>query len=96
MSQRIEAIFQNGTFRPQVPVSLAEGQRVSLSVESRPAASHPAGASGLGDLQDLLDTEFMESCRAHAEPPPLEEVRQILSAVPGSLADWNSQERDER
>jgi predicted DNA-binding antitoxin AbrB/MazE fold protein len=68
MDQRIDAIFENGVFRPEVPVNLANGERVSLSVESRKAAYAPS----------------------------LDEVRELLSAFTGSLADRISEERDER
>jgi predicted DNA-binding antitoxin AbrB/MazE fold protein len=76
MNQRIDAVFENGVFRPDTPVNIADGQRVSLNVESQP---------------------FMDSCRqktGHA--PSLEEVRRVLSAFKGSLADRIGQERDER
>jgi predicted DNA-binding antitoxin AbrB/MazE fold protein len=91
MSQRIEAIFENGVFRPETPVNIANGQRVSLNVE-------PASVTDdLGDVADMLDTEFIESCRQRAGcAPSLEDVRKLLSAFKGSLADRISEERDER
>ena len=92
MSERIEAVFENGIFRPQVPVTIAEGQRVSLNVEAQPAIG-----DDLSDVQDLLDLEFMESCRKQARrAPPLDDVRRMLSGFDGSLADRISEERDER
>jgi predicted DNA-binding antitoxin AbrB/MazE fold protein len=92
MNQRVDAIFENGVFRPQTPVNIADGERVSLSVESKLNT-----ASELGDVADLLDTEFLESCRQHVgHAPSLEEVRKVLSAFDGSLADRISEERDER
>ena len=91
MSQRIDAIFENGVFRPEVPVNIANGERVSLNVEAK---SIPT--DDLGDA-DLLDAEFMESCRRRTgHAPSLEEVRKVLSAFTGSLADRISEERDER
>jgi predicted DNA-binding antitoxin AbrB/MazE fold protein len=33
MSERIDAIFENGVFRPEVPVNIPNGERVSLDVE---------------------------------------------------------------
>ncbi len=33
MSGRIDAIFENGVFRPEVPVNIANGERVSLDIE---------------------------------------------------------------
>jgi predicted DNA-binding antitoxin AbrB/MazE fold protein len=92
MSQRIDAIFEHGVFRPEVPVNIADGQRVSLAIEL-PVES----ADELADVRDLLDIEFMASCRQNGHPAPsLQEVRSILSPVQISLADLISQERDER
>jgi len=92
MNQRIDAIFENGVFRPEEPVNIANGERVSLNVESK---TEPV--DDLSDVADLLDFEFMESCRRKAgRAPSLEEVRKALSVVQGSLADRISEERDER
>jgi len=91
MIQRIDAIYENGVFRPQTPVNIGEGQRVSLNVETQSARS-----DDLSDIVDLLDIEFMQSCRPLSPVPSLEEVRQRLSAFEGSLADRISEERDER
>jgi len=92
MSQRIDAIFQNGVFRPESPVNIADGERVLLNVELKD--NH---ADDLSDVGDLLDTEFMESCRQRAgHAPSLEEVQNVLSAYKGSLADRICEERDER
>jgi predicted DNA-binding antitoxin AbrB/MazE fold protein len=33
MSERIDAIFENGVFRPEVPVNIPNGERVLLDVE---------------------------------------------------------------
>jgi len=92
MSQRIDAIFENGVFRPEVPVNITNGQRVSLDVETKAAP-----ADDLSDLADLLDVEFMDSCRQNAHSAPsLEEVQTVLSAFAGSLSDRISEERNER
>jgi len=92
MSQRIDAIFENGVFRPEVPVNIANGERVSLHVESQDMPT-----DDLSDVGDLLDAEFIESCRRHAgHAPSLEEVRKVLSVFQGSLADRICEERDER
>ena len=92
MNHRVDAIFENGVFRPVAPVNIPEGERVSLNVESEVES-----VSELSDVQDLLDTEYIETCRQHAgNAPSLEEVRTILSAFQGSLADRISEERDER
>lgn len=92
MNHRIDAIFENGTFRPEVPVNIPNGQRVSLSVEPKCARQ-----DDLNDVDDLLDTEFMESCRRQTTATPsLEDVRKALSAFRGSLANRMVEERDER
>jgi len=92
MIQRIEAIFENGVFRPEVPVNIANGERVSLDVETTFSPTNE-----LNDVGDLLDVEFMDSCRRNAGyMPSLEEVRKLLSVFEGSLSDRISEERDER
>ena len=92
MSERIDAIFENGVFRPMTPVSIANGKRVSISVEPEQGE-----ADDLGDVEDLLDADFMDSCRGRAgSAASLEESQKILSAFRGSLAERISQERDER
>jgi predicted DNA-binding antitoxin AbrB/MazE fold protein len=92
MNERIDAIFENGVFRPEVPVNITNGERVSLDVQRRKASTND-----LGDVLDLLDMELVASCRQNAEPiPSLEEVQSVLSAFEGSLADRICQERDER
>lgn len=92
MIQRIDAIFENGVFRPEEPVNISEGQRVSLNVESRSEALHD-----LSDVKDLLDAEYVASCCQGADGvPSLEEARRILSVFKGSLADRICEEREER
>jgi predicted DNA-binding antitoxin AbrB/MazE fold protein len=92
MNQRMDAIFENGVFRPAIPVDIPDGEHVSLNVET-----HHDPANDLSDVKDLLDVEFMESCRQHAgRALSLEEVQRTLSAFTGSLADRISKERDER
>ena len=92
MTLRIDAIFENGIFRPEVPVNIANGERVSLDIESKSGS-----ADDLHDVRDLLDTEFMDSCRQkRGTAPSLEEVRKLLSAFEGSLAHRIADERDER
>jgi len=92
MNQRIDAIFENGVFRPVVPVNLASGEHVSLNIESQTALS-----GGFENIKDLLDVEFIASCRQGAnEVPSLEEVHNLLSNVDGSLANRIVHEREER
>jgi hypothetical protein len=71
---------------------IADEELGSPSVESQGAPTDE-----LSDVEDLLDAEFMESCRRRTtDGPTLEEVNQVLSAFTGSLAECISEERDER
>ena len=67
----------------KTPVNFVNGQCVSLSIES------DAGASDdLGDVQDLLDSDFIELCRhRRCAAPSLEQVQTVLSVFHGSLAE---------
>jgi len=70
----LKAVYENGVLRPLEPVALQERQVVTLTI------------SGLGD--DLLDAEFLENCRAEADPRvSLKAVRDSLAKIPGSLTD---------
>ena len=92
MSERIDAVFENGVFRPEVPVNITNGQRVSLDVKTKSAPT-----DDLGDVADLLDVEFIESCRRNAQSAPsLDDIRKMLSTFDGSLSDRIAEERDER
>jgi predicted DNA-binding antitoxin AbrB/MazE fold protein len=94
MNQRIDAIFENGVFRPELPVNIPDGERVSLQVESRYVVD-----DDLRDVEHLLDIEYIEDCRRRVRPaggPSLAGVRAILSKYQGSLADDISAERDDR
>ena len=86
MTNPMEAIYENGVFRPLAPVSCHERERVLLTVES------------LGDAEEnLLDHEFLAYCETQADDSvPLEAVRLALSKIPGSLTDDIRAERDGR
>ena len=92
MSQHVDAIYENGVFRPQGPVQIANGERVSLTINP----SHPA-ADDLADIADLLATDFVEACRRRAgNPRSLDEVSRTLSVFTGSLSDRICEEREEQ
>lgn len=91
MSQTIDAIYENGVFRPEEPVNVANGERVSLIIASKSASAD------LTDVADLLDAEYMETCcRESGDAPSLEETRKTLNVFRGSLSDLICEERDER
>jgi len=59
MSQRIDAIFENGVFRPDVPVNIANGQRASAGPEARVQCHRGRGSNaGAASLKSnvTLDT----------------------------------------
>jgi predicted DNA-binding antitoxin AbrB/MazE fold protein len=51
MSDRVEAIYEGGVFRPTEPVALQEGSRVRLQFEQAPPQPD---AKPLGDLLDMI------------------------------------------
>jgi len=92
MSQHIDAIFINGVFRPVQPVSIADGERVSLTVDTK-----LNGNDDLSDVFDLLDIDYADACRKKSgKAPSLDEVRAKLATYSGSLSDLIREERDER
>jgi predicted DNA-binding antitoxin AbrB/MazE fold protein len=85
MARSVQAVYENGAFRPLEPVSCQEQERVLLTVESVKAAE-----------EDLLDQEFLAYCETQADDTvPLEAVRLALAKIPGSLTDDIRAERDE-
>ena len=79
----LKAVYENGVLRPLEPVPLREQQEVTLIISE-------AG-------EQLLDAEFLETCRADADPSvSLQAVRDALAKIPGTLTDDIRAERDER
>jgi predicted DNA-binding antitoxin AbrB/MazE fold protein len=86
MSKQIEAIYENGVLRPLEPLSLDEHQRVTITITEES-----------GEEEDLFDPGFTQWCAEQSrDAPSLEEVRQALSKIQGSMADVVIAERDER
>lgn len=86
MAKRIRVIYENGVFRPLEPVDVAEHQQgtVTLVDTAKPGV-------------DWLDTDYMASSGyEEGEVPTLDEVRQALAKIPGSLTEDFRAERDER
>lgn len=83
MAKQIEAIYENGVLRPLEPVDLEEYQRYSIDIK-RVEGNEPE-----------LDEEFIASCAPeNGREVNIEEVRQALSSIPGSLSDDIRAERD--
>jgi predicted DNA-binding antitoxin AbrB/MazE fold protein len=89
MNRQVDAVYENGVLRPLEPLPLKEHQKVSVTVS---------------DTEDspgsMIDDAFVESARKeirHADHiPSLEEVRGILSRIPGSLAADIGGQREDR
>jgi predicted DNA-binding antitoxin AbrB/MazE fold protein len=90
MVKHIEVIYTQGVFRPAAPleVQLEEGQHLTLMLPENGAEVEPFEE----------DEDLRQWCAEQAgeKVPSLEEVRQSLSKIPGSMADVVIAERDER
>jgi predicted DNA-binding antitoxin AbrB/MazE fold protein len=83
MRQRVDAIYENGLLRPLGPLNLSDQQHVSITVE-------------VGVSDDWLDHDAMEVARLEGDPTiSLEDVRQRLGKLSGSLSDLVTAERGE-
>jgi predicted DNA-binding antitoxin AbrB/MazE fold protein len=88
MTTRVDAIYEHGVLRPLAPVDLTEAQRVTLLISET-----SNGAS-------QLDRELVDRARAEVaemqQVPTIEEVRSVLSKIPGSLVDDVIADREDR
>ncbi len=86
MIRQLEAVYENGVLRPLQPVSLNESEHVTIAILG------PA-------YQELLNADLVEQARAEvaamATRPTIEEVRAMLSTIPGSMAETIIAERGE-
>lgn len=86
MLQQVDAIYERGLLRPLTPLALDERQCVRLIVDG----VAPDGG---------LDSAMVEWARAEvagiAEIPAIEEVRDLLSTISGSVSDAVIAERGE-
>ena len=87
MIEHVEAVYENGLLRPLGPVHLNEADRVLLSISKSEA----------DPMADVLDHEFIAHARAEVAKmgriPSVEEVRQRLSKIEGSMAEFIIAER---
>lgn len=86
MAKTLQAVYENGVLRPLEPLPLKEHQLVTVSV------SDPS--------ERWLDQEYMEKLKkdvaASGPAPSLEEIRKVLSKIPGKLSDDMRAERESR
>jgi len=87
MNRYIDAVWEDGVFRPLEPVSLPESQRVTVTIEDTPPKK-PVGP------QSILEMVRMEVARGIADPT-IEEVRAALASIPGNLSDAVDEDRGE-
>ena len=86
MTRTLQAVYENGAFRPLEPVSCHEQERVLLTVESIVPAE-----------DNLLDQEFLEYCETQADDSvSLAAVRLALAKIPGFLSNDIHAVREER
>jgi predicted DNA-binding antitoxin AbrB/MazE fold protein len=87
MTKTVQAVYEKGVLRPLETLNLAENERVTVTVTN---GTRPA-------YEELLDTAFIAACAKEADPTvTLEEVREALAAIPGSMTHDFVTERDER
>jgi predicted DNA-binding antitoxin AbrB/MazE fold protein len=87
MVKTLSAVYENGVLRPLESLPLEEHQLVRVTVSDAADDS----------IDAWLDHEYMASVEAIQESEPtLEEVRLILSKIPGNLSDDIRAERDSR
>lgn len=86
MSLTVPAVYSNGAFQPLEPVPCREQERVVLTIENA------------GSAEDILvDDEFLRYCETQADDSvSLEQVRQALAKIPGSLTNDIRADRDQR
>ncbi|MEK7407701.1 MAG: antitoxin family protein [Acidobacteriota bacterium] len=87
MGKTVRAVYENGVLRPLEPLSLPEHREVEVSVSE--VAAEPE--------DERLDEVYHRGLQGVQVPEvSLEEVRRILSKIPGSLSDEFIAEREER
>jgi len=85
MIRHVEAVYEHGVFRPLEPLAMTEAQRVRLII---------AEESGAGRDSHLTEHVRKEAA-ALTISPTIEEVREALSSIPGSLSEDVIAERGE-
>jgi len=83
MAIQVDAVYENGVLKPLRPLDLAEHEQVVVVIKE---------ARDESDDEAIQKAAFMARTREEIESyegpvPSLEEVRRILSKVPGSLSE---------
>ena len=86
MRKTVPAVYEDGVLRPLEPLDLPDRQRVTVTISEAP-----------DDDDDVIDGEFHRRLDQMDIPEvSLEEVRDRLAKIPGSLTEDFSAEREER
>ena len=85
MEKRLQAVYKDGVLQPLEPVPLAERQQVTLTITD---------VAGDQDVGGYFTPE--EWSKAERDDVGLEQVRQALSTISGSLSDAVIALREER
>jgi predicted DNA-binding antitoxin AbrB/MazE fold protein len=77
MSMQVEAVYQNGVFRPLQPVQLSENRHVTVTIEDETDSAVPADVQ----TQFVLTPERWQAlCEALDAPPrKLPRLRKLLT-----------------
>jgi predicted DNA-binding antitoxin AbrB/MazE fold protein len=78
MQEHVEVVYENGVLRPlgPLPSRFYEHQHLTITIDTPDS------------LQARLDVVCVDAAKRDADPTvSLEEVRRILSRLPGSLAE---------
>jgi predicted DNA-binding antitoxin AbrB/MazE fold protein len=87
MRKTLQAIYENGVLRPLEPLGLQENQQVAIVVSELPIARSE---------EEWLDVDYLQHAAREADDRvSLEEVREALAKIPGSLTADFVAERDE-
>jgi predicted DNA-binding antitoxin AbrB/MazE fold protein len=86
MEKRLQAVYKDGVFQPLEPVPLEERQQVTLTITDATTVGQ--------DLRGYFTPE--EWSKAERDDISLEQVRQALSTISGSLSEAVIALRNER
>ena len=86
MEKRLQAVYKDGVLQPLEPVPLEERQQVTLTISDAAVVSQ--------DVKGYFTPE--EWLKAERDDISLEQVRQALSTISGSLSEAVIALREER
>lgn len=85
MQHKVEAVYENGVFRPLEPVPLKEAEQATLTI------SDASTGRSRRDL-DIVERARKEVA-AFGKVPSIEELRSALAMIPGNLSEDVIRER---